>query len=158
MSCEKGDNPISIDDWFICDEMDIKYNNLMGIQYSNLKIYRKQNGYSQEEIAEKLGVTRQAVAKWEKGESLPDIASCMKLADLYNTTIDTLVRNLTIKEDMGDGKHVFGLCKVNEKGQITLPASCRKIFDINPGDAILVLGDEGKGIALVNMKNPLENF
>lgn len=155
---EKGENPISIDNWVIRDKMDIQYNNLMGIQYSNLKVYRKQNGYSQEEIAEKLGVSRQAVAKWEKGESLPDIESCMKLADLYKTTIDTLVRNLTAKEDIGDGKHVFGLCKVNEKGQITLPANCRKIFDINPGDAILVLGDEGKGIALVNMKNPIENF
>ncbi len=58
----------------------------MGIQFSKLKIYRKQYGFTQEDIAGKLGVSRQAVAKWERGESLPDIESCIKLADLYEIT------------------------------------------------------------------------
>ena len=41
---------------------------------------------------------------------------------------------------------------VNSKGQVTLPASCRKVFDIRPGDTILVLGDENKGgIAMVKI-------
>ncbi|MBO5104682.1 MAG: helix-turn-helix domain-containing protein [Ruminococcus sp.] len=119
----------------------------MGIQLSKLKIYRKQYGFTQEEIAEKLGVSRQAVAKWEKGESLPDIESCMKLADLYETTVDMLLRE---EESSKDGKHVFGICRLNEKGQITLPVECRKVFNINAGDAIIVLGDEEKGIALIN--------
>ena len=130
----------------------------MSIQYSKLKMYRKQSGFSQEDIAEKLGVSRQAVAKWEKGESLPDIESCMALADIYGTTVDTLIRNIKEEEHTGDGKHIFGLCKLNDKGQITLPASCRKVFNLKPGDSILVLGDEDKGIALVNMKNPLDNI
>ena len=130
----------------------------MSIQYSKLKMYRKQSGFSQEDIAEKLGVSRQAVAKWEKGESLPDIESCMALADIYGTTVDTLIRNIKEEEQTGDGKHIFGLCKLNDKGQITLPASCRKVFNLKPGDSILVLGDEDKGIALVNMKNPLDNI
>lgn len=42
----------------------------MSMEFSRLKMFRKQNGYTQEEIAEKLGVSRQAVAKWERGVSL----------------------------------------------------------------------------------------
>lgn len=122
----------------------------MGIQFSKLKIYRKQYGFTQEDIAGKLGVSRQAVAKWERGESLPDIESCIKLADLYEITVDILVRDIGKEEHSKDGKHVFGISKINDKGQITLPAECRKVFNINAGDAIIVLGDEEKGIALIN--------
>ena len=42
-----------------------------------------------------------------------------------------------------------GICKVGEKGQIVIPAQTRKMFNINPGDSIIVLCDKGKGIALV---------
>ncbi len=122
----------------------------MGIQFSKLKIYRRQSGFTQEDIAGKLGVSRQAVAKWERGESLPDIESCIKLADLYETTVDMLVRDMGKEDHSKDGKYVFGISKINDKGQITLPAECRKVFNINAGDAIIVLGDEEKGIALIN--------
>lgn len=123
----------------------------MSISFSRLKMFRKQNGYTQEEIAEKLGVSRQAVAKWEKGETLPDIERCIKLADLYGIAVDMLVRNINEEEHTGDGRHVFGITRLNSKGQITLPTKCREIFNLKPGDNILVLGDEDKGIALVNM-------
>jgi len=122
----------------------------MGIQFNRLKIYRKQCNFTQEEIADKLGVSRQAVAKWERGETLPDIESCIKLADLYEITVDMLVRNIGNSDNSGDGKHVFGVVTVNDKGQITLPAECRRIFNIQSGDALVVLGDEEKGIALFN--------
>ena len=117
----------------------------------NLKILRKQKGLTQEEIAEKLGVSRQAVAKWERGDTMPDIESCIKLADIYGITVDLLVRNAGAEEHTGDGKHIFGCTKMNAKGQITLPANCRKVFGLQEGDNILVLGDEEKGIALVNL-------
>lgn len=42
-----------------------------------------------------------------------------------------------------------GICKVGEKGQIVIPKEIRKMFDINPGDSIIVLCDKEKGIALV---------
>lgn len=42
-----------------------------------------------------------------------------------------------------------GIAKVGEKGQIVIPAEARKMFDINPGDSIIVLCDKAKGIALV---------
>ena len=47
------------------------------------------------------------------------------------------------------GKHIFGKVRVGDKGQIVIPAKARKIFDINPGDSLIVLADSKKGIALV---------
>ncbi len=123
----------------------------MAISFNQLKFYRKQAGYTQEQIAEKIGVSRQAVAKWESGESMPDIESCIRLADFYGTTVDLLVRDLNLPEDVTAGKHVFGMCRMNDKGQITLPPECRRVFHLDSGEMILVLGDEARGIALVKM-------
>ncbi|MBO6229559.1 MAG: helix-turn-helix domain-containing protein [Ruminiclostridium sp.] len=124
------------------------------MQFSNLKMYRIKAGMTQETIAEKLGVSRQAVAKWERGESLPDIESCMALADIFGTTVDMLVRNMQMQaKSEDDARHVFGISKLNDKGQITLPAECRRVFGLKPGNSLLVLGDESKGIALVNLGN-----
>lgn len=122
----------------------------MSIEFSRLKMFRKQRGMTQEEVAEQLGVSRQALAKWERGDTQPDIESCLKLADLYEVTLDMLVRNLS-EEEHGDGKHIFGCSKLNSKGQVTLPSQCRDVFGLKPGDNILILGDENKGIALVNL-------
>ena len=129
----------------------------MSIEFNNLKIYRRESGLTQEQVAEKLNVSRQAVAKWENVDTLPDIESCIALADLYGTTVDILVRNLSSYNANDDGKkHIFGLSKMNDKGQITLPKKCREVFRLHPGDAILVLGDEDKGMALVKLGNPLD--
>ncbi len=126
------------------------------MDFNNLKLFRKQNGFTQEQVAEKLGVSRQAVAKWERGESVPDIENVIALADMYEVTVDSLVRNMTsLSDKRSDKKHMFGITRVNDKGQITLPKKCREVFGINTGDAILILGDEDKGIALVRVS---ENF
>ncbi len=122
----------------------------MSIDFSMLKAYRKKNGYTQDEIAEKLGVSRQAVAKWERGESVPDIESVVLLAGIFGVTVDVLIKST---EAVGNGQqYMFGLAKLNDKGQITLPIECRRVFGIEPGDLILVLGDTDKGIALVKME------
>ena len=47
-----------------------------------------------------------------------------------------------------DGKYIFGVVKVGDKGQIVIPKDARKIYDIQPGDALIVLGDQ-KGMALL---------
>ena len=47
-----------------------------------------------------------------------------------------------------DGKYIFGVVKVGDKGQIVIPREARKIYGINPGDALIVLGDE-RGMALL---------
>ena len=50
----------------------------------------------------------------------------------------------------GDGKHLFGICKVNDKGQIVIPKEARQVFGIKAGDNLILLGDEKKGgMALV---------
>lgn len=53
--------------------------------------YRKANGYSQEELAEKIGVSRQAISKWERSESSPDTDNLIALSKLYGVTIDELI-------------------------------------------------------------------
>ena len=126
----------------------------------NLWTLRKINGFSQEDVAEKIGVSRQAVAKWENGTTTPDIANCVALARLYNVTVDELltfdgneVEGLTVPPK---GKYLFGTVTVGEKGQIVIPAKARTIFQIKPGDNLIVLGDEGQGIALIKEENLLE--
>ena len=48
-----------------------------------------------------------------------------------------------------NGKYIFGVCKVGERGQIVIPKDARKIFDIKAGDSLLLLGDKNKGLALI---------
>jgi AbrB family looped-hinge helix DNA binding protein len=47
------------------------------------------------------------------------------------------------------GKHLFGTVKVGEKGQIVIPKEARDIFGIQPGDSLVVLGDEASGLAIL---------
>lgn len=113
----------------------------------NIKKLRKQKGLTQEQLAEKLNITRQSVAKWEKGESIPDIYSIMGLSEIFNITIDEIVRYLLDKQikNNDEGKYVFGTVKVSEKGQILIPKRAREIFNINSGDYLIFLGDIKKG-------------
>ena len=57
----------------------------------NISMLRSVNGYSQEEVAEKIGVSRQAYAKWEKGKGLPDVAIVEELAKALGTSITELL-------------------------------------------------------------------
>ena len=59
---------------------------------TNLSILRRQAGYTQESLAEALGVSRQAVSKWESGQTLPEAATLLMLADLLDCTLDQLMR------------------------------------------------------------------
>ena len=65
----------------------------MNIETANrLLKYRKLHNLSQEELAEKIGVSRQAVSKWERSEASPDTDNLMLLAELYGVTLDELLR------------------------------------------------------------------
>lgn len=57
----------------------------------NIQKFRKKKGFSQEKLAEKCQVSRQAIAKWENGESVPTIDKLIFLADLYELSLDELV-------------------------------------------------------------------
>ena len=119
----------------------------------NLIRLRKIKQMTQEDIAEAVGVSRQAVAKWERGETIPDIEKCRILAELFGVSLDDLA-NFEPEENLGidvppKGKHLFGMVNVGDKGQIVIPARARKLFDIKPGDQLVVLGDESQGIAIM---------
>lgn len=128
----------------------------------NLVELRKINNMTQEELAEKIGVSRQTLSKYETGESLPDIEKSMMIANTFGVSLDDLMNFRKDDEDsLGlavppKGKHVFGMVKVGDKGQIVIPAKARKIFDINPGDNVIVLGEEGQGIAIIKEKGLLD--
>ena len=66
---------------------------------NNLFQARKKAGLSQESVAEKLGVSRQTISKWETDETIPDIYQSKKMAKLYNLTLDELIDfDIDIKE------------------------------------------------------------
>lgn len=64
-----------------------------------LAAMRREQGYSQEELAERLGLSRQAVSKWERAESSPDTGNLIALAKLYGVSLDDLLR---IDDDVVD--------------------------------------------------------
>ena len=120
----------------------------------NLILLRNMKGMSQEQIAEVIGISRQSYAKWEQGETVPDIEKCDRLAKFYDITIDALLHQ---ENTVGNtrlapappGKHLWGTVTIGSKGQIVIPKAARDIFNLNSGDRLIVLGDEAEGIALV---------
>ena len=118
----------------------------------NLVSLRKMKQMSQEQLAEAVGVSRQTISKYETGEALPDIDKCKVMAELFDVSLDDLVNYDKQASGLGippKGKHMFGLAKVGDKGQIVIPAKARKIFGIEPGDNLVILGDETQGLALI---------
>lgn len=124
----------------------------------NLVMLRKIHGYSQEEIAEKVGISRQAYAKWEKGATIPDVEKCAILARFYETSIDELIKT-TKAEGIGmippapKGKYLWDSVTVGDRGQIVIPKEARDKYGLNKGQKLIVVGDE-TGIALI----PEEKF
>lgn len=87
----------------------------------NIVMLRKIHGYSQEEVAEKIGISRQAYAKWEKGTTVPDVEKCALLAQLYETTIDNLIKttaadNIGVIPPAPKGKNIWGSVTVGDRG------------------------------------------
>ena len=87
-----------------------------------------------------------------------------EMAQIFETTVEMLLVCPFYEEESdaltpdGDGKYIFGIVKVSERGQITLPKHARKVFGIEAGDRLLVLGDEKKGMALAKIKNPFDKL
>ena len=72
---------------------------------------RRKNGWSQEELAEKMNVSRQAVSKWESAQSTPDLTKILQLSDLFGVTTDYLLKDGTeesnASEEIRGGKSSF---------------------------------------------------
>ncbi len=119
----------------------------------NLVMLRKLNGFSQEETAEKIGISRQAYAKWESGATIPDIEKAQALAKMYNVSLDELMKS-EIVEGVGivppasNGKKLWGKVTLGDRGQIVIPKAARDHLKMNAGDSLIVASDK-IGIALI---------
>lgn len=73
---------------------------------------RKKNGWSQEELAEKMNVSRQAVSKWEGAQTIPDLEKILKLGELFGVTTDYLLKDEIENEEYTDGVSDPGIRKI----------------------------------------------
>ena len=119
----------------------------------NLAMLRNINGYSQEQIAEKIGISRQAYAKWENGMTVPDVNKALRLAKVYGVTLDSLLKTETV-EGFGvvppaeKGKNIWGTVTLGDRGQIVIPKAAREHLNFKGGDRLIVASNE-VGIALI---------
>jgi len=124
----------------------------------NLAMLRNIHGFSQEELAEKINISRQAYAKWERGDTIPDVEKCSRLAEIYGVSIDSLIKTeeaegIGVIPPAPKGKNIWGSVAINERGQIVIPKAARDQFALTGGQRLIVLSDED-GIALI----PSEKF
>lgn len=123
----------------------------------NLIMLRKMNGYSQEEVAEMIDISRQAYAKWESGATTPDIEKAARLAKAYGVSIDSLIKTEDV-DGVGTvppapaGKNIWGSVTLGDRGQIVIPKAARDCLDLKGGDRLIVLSDE-EGIALIRAES-----
>lgn len=128
----------------------------------NLIMLRNIHGYSQENIAEKIGISRQAYAKWETGATVPDVIKCSQLAKIYGITVDGLIKTETA-DGIGmippapKGKNIWGSVTVSDRGQIVIPKGARDKFALSGGDRLIVLSDDN-GMVLINAEKFEENM
>lgn len=109
----------------------------MNIELANrLYEYRKQSGLSQEELAEKLGISRQSVSKWERAESCPDTDNLIELAKIYNVSLDALVNNDVTKNNTLDES-----CKEQELPYIIKVNYDNNCFEDNFDNHIMIKED-----------------
>lgn len=88
---------------------------------SIFKDYRKRNGYTQEDLALKLHLNQATVSKWEKGKSLPDIETLIKLAELYRCRVDDLLcRDICEQKEPETIESVIGFQSQSHKECIEL--------------------------------------
>ena len=103
-----------------------------------LKEIRKKEGISQEQLAEKIGVTRQAITKWETGKGLPDVENMAIIAEIFKTTIDELLMD-SVKKAAPE-TFVY-------TSETIYDIDCEKHFDVNIGSAAAIMlssGDDEK--------------
>ncbi len=91
-----------------------------------LKQIRANQGLSQEQLAERIGVSRQAITKWETNRGLPDVENMIILAEIFKVTLDELVLQRTIEEETN--KDFF-------ESEMVYDVDCNKHFDIRVGNA-----------------------
>ncbi len=110
--------------------------------YDTISFYRKKQGLTQEELAQKLGVTNQSVSKWESAQCCPDISLIPKLADIFEISIDELFgrepsvndacAQFPLRDDdtfrvvVARGKKVMLVKDLDKTIDITFPRNCNE--------------------------------
>ena len=131
------------------------------------KIYkfRRKSGLSQEQLAEKIGVSRQAISKWERGTSTPELGKLLELSKCFNITLDELVKEETVNQGANEmsqkveetkvpkgleWKVGIGLCLVGSicliLSGVMVVFSPNAIEQLNPASTITL---NGSGVILV---------
>ena len=121
---------------------------------------RKKNGWSQEELAEKLGVSRQAVSKWESAQAIPDLGRVLAMADLFSVTTDYLLRDeneAPTPATMEDSAPDSSVRRVSMEEASAFLALCRKqaptralavsLCVLSPIPLLMILSRTGEGPA-----------
>lgn len=99
-----------------------------------LKEIRKSKGLSQEQLAEKIGVSRQAITKWETGKGLPDVENMVIIAEIFKTTLDELLRDSIAKQEQKAPVYT---------SETIYDIDCEKHFDVNIGNAAAIILSSG---------------
>src|SRR5699024_10426079 len=122
-----------------------RYKETINMIDMNIRVLRKKNKLSQEQLAEKVNVSRQTVAKWESGEALPDSYKCKTRSEIFQVTLDQMSNNMSEEEAnhlAPKGKRLFGVGKVGERGQVVFPKQAGELYDIQPGDRLANWGED----------------
>ena len=107
----------------------------------NLKMLRKQAGMSQEQLAEKLGVSRQAVTKWETGAGIPDIENIMAISTLFDISIDDLLSNESGSKKLPETEYLY-----ESVTEYDIDESKRYDMKLGGAKRLVLVGDEGEKI------------
>ncbi|MEE3402658.1 MAG: helix-turn-helix domain-containing protein [Acutalibacteraceae bacterium] len=107
---------------------------------------------TQEDLAEKMNVSRQSIAKWESGESVPDVIKCSELAKIFNLNVEDIAAIFLDENERfpmkPKDKYIFGKCIITDH-KITIPDEAMRVFGLKEGDELVLLGDVKQGIALL---------
>lgn len=112
-----------------------------------LKKLRTENGLTQDDVAGKIYVSRQAVSSWEMGDSLPSITSCIMLLDLYDTTLDEL---LCLNEREDTRMMVSGIIS----GEVTVDIG-EIMYQLSPADRWRIVRAVKRGQTLISQEEIL---
>ena len=85
---------------------------------------RKKNGWSQEELANKMSVSRQAVSKWEGAQTIPDLEKILQLSTLFGVTTDYLLKDEIEDEELTDDTSSDLLLCFSQSSAISTGVSC----------------------------------
>lgn len=120
----------------------------MNIETANrLLQYRKKFGYSQEELASKIGVSRQAVSKWERAEASPDTDNLVLLAQLYGVSLDELITGSSATTDTSENADTSDSDMATEEAE---PEKSGINFESEDGDHVHISFKEGINVSSKN--------